>query len=122
MSNCPDDLPCVSVIIACHNAENTLGECIESIVSQDYTGNIEIIVYDDASTDRSRSIVQEWAARLVSHDRIRLILTTNEDVYTSKPHGPAFARNRSVEKCKGSFICVQDADDVAMPNRISMQL
>ena len=50
----------VSFIIPNYNAENTIGKCIESILSQKYKGKIEIIVIDDFSKDKSVNIVSKY--------------------------------------------------------------
>uniref|UniRef100_A0A4W5K8J5 Glycosyltransferase 2-like domain-containing protein n=1 Tax=Hucho hucho TaxID=62062 RepID=A0A4W5K8J5_9TELE len=47
-----------------HNASCWLDECLQGILNQDYTGSMELSVYDDASTDGSRAIVEGWRERL----------------------------------------------------------
>lgn len=51
--------PLVSVILPMYNAENTIAECMDSIIRQTYT-NMEIIVIDDGSTDNSVKIVKGY--------------------------------------------------------------
>ena len=49
--------PKVSVIVNCHNGEKYLKECIKSIINQTYK-NLEIIIFDDNSTDGSKKIIK----------------------------------------------------------------
>lgn len=51
----------VSVVITCYNLERYIGAAIESVISQDYRGDVEIIVVDDCSTDRSLDIAKRFA-------------------------------------------------------------
>lgn len=54
------DLPLVSIVIPVFNVEEYLACCIESVLKQTYT-NLEIILLDDGSTDRSGEICDEYA-------------------------------------------------------------
>lgn len=56
-------IPTVSVVIHTYNQENYIGECIESVISQDYFPNIKIIVIDDASTDSTLDICISFQKR-----------------------------------------------------------
>ena len=55
--------PSVSVIVALFNASEYLEECLDSILSQTYSGAIEVSIYDDASTDNSRAVLDAWVTR-----------------------------------------------------------
>lgn len=52
--------PTISIVLPVYNTETYLRECIESILSQTYT-DFECIIIDDASSDGSREIIQEYA-------------------------------------------------------------
>ncbi|MFM0777986.1 glycosyltransferase, partial [Streptococcus suis] len=54
--------PLISVIVPIYNVENYLRQCLDSIIGQTYQ-NLEILLIDDASTDNSVSICQEYQAR-----------------------------------------------------------
>ncbi len=61
--------PLVSVLIPARNEEKNIGNLISNLAAQEYS-NIEIIVYNDGSTDQTEAIALQWAA---SDKRIRLI-------------------------------------------------
>ena len=89
----------VSVLVNCHNGEKYLGEAINSILNQSYK-NFEIIFFDNASTDKSLSIIQSY-----QDSRIH--------IYKSNNLIPLYdARNRALSYCKGDFISFLDVDDL----------
>ena len=98
--------PRVSVIVACHNAERTLGRAIRSALAEPETA--EVIVIDDASTDGTVRVARAEAA---GAPRVRLIaLDTNA--------GPAAARNRGLDAATAPFVAVLDSDDIFLPGRL----
>lgn len=101
----------VSVVMPLYNAERYVREAIESILSQTYR-NLELIVVDDGSMDRSIDIVTDLASRDV---RIRLF--RNE-----KNLGVAKTRNRAIREACGEYIACLDNDDVALPERLERQV
>lgn len=92
-------MPLVSVIIPVYNVERYLRECVNSVLQQTYT-NIEIILVDDGSTDRSGMICDEYEGR---DARIAVIHKANG--------GLSDARNEGLEICKGEYIAFLDSDD-----------
>lgn len=92
--------PLISVIVPVYNVENYLSECIQSLVCQTYD-NIEIILVDDGSTDKSGLICDSMAE---SDSRIRVIHQNNQ--------GISAARNVGIENARGEFISFVDSDDV----------
>lgn len=90
----------ISVIIPVYNAEPYLERCIESVINQTYTP-LEIILVDDASTDSSRKICQDYASK---EERIKLILHEQNQ-------GQSVARNHGLDICTGALIGFVDADD-----------
>lgn len=89
----------VSIIVPVYNAENFLTQCIESILSQTYN-NIEVLLVNDGSQDRSGKICEDYAARDL---RIKTIHQKNM--------GPSVARNTGISHSKGVFLQFVDADD-----------
>ncbi len=90
----------ISIIISVYNGEKYLKECIESIVNQTYK-NLEIIIINDGSNDKSNEIIKIYANK---DKRIKLINKENSGVSDS--------RNIGIEKSTGDYICIVDQDDV----------
>lgn len=91
--------PLVSIIIPCYNTEAFIEDAIKSAINQIYN-NIEIIIVDDASIDKSLEIISS-----IKDSRIRFIhLDTNK--------GIANARNVGLDNAKGDYICWLDSDDM----------
>ncbi len=98
----------VTVIVPAYNAEKTIQNCINSIQKQSYK-DIEIVVIDDGSTDRTKEIVQ----RLLRKDgRIKIISQYNQ--------GASAARNKGIEKASGEYVTFVDADDEIEPQLIKV--
>lgn len=100
----------VSVVLPAHNAEATIGETLLSVRNQAHD-NIEIIVVDDGSTDRTVEIVAGHAG---VDSRIRLLSQTNG--------GVAAARNAGISAARGDLVALIDSDDLWRPNKIERQL
>ena len=94
----------VSIIVPVYNAEKYLDRCLESILGQSYK-NIEVIVVDDGSTDRSRTMCKKYAER---DSRVKLI--------SQEKNGVLVARLRGISEAKGDFIAWTDADDWLEPD------
>uniref|UniRef100_A0AAZ3RZ31 Glycosyltransferase 2-like domain-containing protein n=1 Tax=Oncorhynchus tshawytscha TaxID=74940 RepID=A0AAZ3RZ31_ONCTS len=107
----------VSIVIPVHNASCWLDECLQGIVDQDYTGSMELSVYDDASTDGSRAIVEGWRERLERRG-VSMVISGHD---SAQPRGVGHAKNQAVSQSSGKYLCFQDADDVMMPQRIHLQ-
>ena|SRR5690625_1743805 len=93
----------VSIIIPIYNAEESLYNCIESILEQTHQ-HIEVILVNDGSTDQSKQICNHYAS---IDERIKVIHQENA--------GPSSARNRGIECATGDFIQFVDADDYIKP-------
>lgn len=90
--------PLVSVIIPIYNVAPYLKECLESVIAQTYS-NLEIILVNDGSTDKSEEIAKEY----LNDWRIELISVPNG--------GLSKARNIGLKKAKGEYIYFIDSDD-----------
>ena len=97
----------VSVVMAVYNGERYLAEQLESLLSQSHR-HLEIIVLDDASTDRSLSIVKEVMAK---DPRIQIH-------QNMKNMGQVAAFLKGMSLVRGEFICFSDQDDVWKPEKI----
>lgn len=103
--------PRITVLMSCFNSFRFLKDSIESIQGQDFK-NFEFLIVDDGSTDDSISIIKEYAAR----DPRILLIMKNEN------SGLADSLNIGMKKAKGTWIARQDADDISLPERLSLQL
>ncbi len=102
--------PLVSVTMVVCNVERFLSEAIESILCQTFT-NFEFVIVDFGSTDNSKTIISRYAAK---DRRLR---------FYEIPHcGLAEARNAASSLGRGKYIAVMDADDVALPGRLSAEV
>lgn len=104
--------PKVSVLIPSYNQEQVIEQTVMSAVAQDYK-NLEVVVSDDASKDRTPQILQELQRKYP--DRLRIFLhQTNLGV--TKNH------TRGLMECRGDFIAFQDGDDLFLPGKITKQV
>lgn len=90
----------ISVIVPVYNIEEYISECIESVINQDYK-NLQIILVDDGSTDKSGKICDDYK---VIDERIEVIHKKNG--------GLGSARNAGLARATGDFISFVDGDDI----------
>lgn len=96
-------------MIPVYNRQDYIGAAIESVLNQSYT-NFELIVHDDASTDRTLEVISSF------HDpRLRII-------HSSHNHGMIGGWNYLLKKSRGDFIKQMGSDDLLAPNCIREQL
>lgn len=93
------DQPLISVIVPVYNVESYLCECIDSILGKSYQ-NIEVILVDDGSTDRSGIICDGYS----TDSKVRVIHQSNQ--------GVSVARNTGIMASRGQFVGFVDSDDV----------
>lgn len=103
------DSPLVSIICVSYNHEQFVAEAIASVFSQTYS-NIELIVVDDASTDRSTDVI---ARSIHDHPKIQF-LSLRENV------GHCKAFNLGWNVSKGEFVIDLAGDDVLLPERVAI--
>ena len=94
------DSPYISIIIPIFNSEKYLVECLDSVVNQATGENIEIILIDDGSTDKSGSICDDYAKMDL---RVKVIHTNH--------NGVSAARNKGIKVAQGEWIVFLDSDD-----------
>ncbi len=102
--------PLVSVLMSVYNSERYLGQTVNSILNQTYQ-NFEFIIIDDGSRDRSPAILDQYAAL---DQRIHVIHRENRGIPKT--------RNELLEKAQGELIAVMDSDDIALPDRLAVQV
>lgn len=93
----------VSVIIPAYNAEKYIEDALNSVLKSKYK-NIEVIVINDGSTDRTADILNEY-----SEKESRLLIINEKNAGVSK------ARNKGIRRARGNFIFFLDADDTINP-------
>lgn len=91
--------PLVTVMVPVYNVERYLERCLDSIVNQTYR-NLEIVLVNDGSTDRSEEICRQYMER---DSRIYL--------YSQKNQGVAAARNTCLDHAHGEYLAFVDSDD-----------
>lgn len=100
-------MPKVSVIIPSYNCERYIAQTLNSVLNQSYK-DIEIIVVDDGSSDRTREIVASFGPS------VQLIAQANA--------GRCAARNRGISQAVGEYICLLDHDDYWFPDKLARQV
>ncbi|MBD2250023.1 glycosyltransferase family 2 protein [Nostoc parmelioides] len=101
-------MPKISVIIPAYNAERTILETINSVLKQTFS-DLEIIVINDGSTDRTVEVIQN-----VDDARLK--------VYSYENSRASGARNHGISHAVGDFISFLDADDLWTPDKLELQL
>lgn len=101
----------VSILTPTFNTEKFIRLTIESAQNQTYT-NWEMILVDDASTDNTVAIIEEFVKK---DSRIKLFKL-------SENRGNGFARNAALEKATGKYIAYLDADDLWFPEKLEKQI
>jgi cellulose synthase/poly-beta-1,6-N-acetylglucosamine synthase-like glycosyltransferase len=95
-------LPYVSIVIPCYNAQDSIAECLDSVVNLFYPKDkMEVIVVDNKSTDRSKDIIRYFPVKLLEEKEI-------QSSYA--------ARNRGIKEAKGEWIAFTDADCIVDRN------
>lgn len=101
----------ISIIMPAYNAQSTIGDSINSVLAQTYT-NWELIIVNDCSTDKTASIIKDFAA---TDHRIHL--------HTNKQNiGCAATRNAAMSKARGQWLAFLDSDDIWRADKLEKQL
>ena len=104
-----EEKPLVSVLIGSYNAERYIVAAVDSALAQTYA-NIEIIIIDDASTDKTRDLLEKY------HDpRIRYLVH-------EKNRGITGTRNHLFQEAKGAFFAYLDCDDLYLPDHVAVEV
>jgi len=97
-----------------YNAEDTIKKCINSVLNQTYSGQLEIIVVNDGSIDNSEKIVDELINENTSNVVIKII--------NKKNGGVSSARNIGLKAAEGDFIALLDSDDEWLCTKLEVQM
>ncbi len=102
--------PAVSVVVPMYNAEEFIGECLDSLLAQTLP-NFEVIIVDDRSTDTSPAVVANYVPRFGG--RLRYFrLQKNSG-------GAGIPRNKGISFARGKYIFFMDADDRIAPEALA---
>lgn len=101
--------PTVSVIIPSYNHEMFIKECIQSVLDQTFQ-DFEIIITDDASSDRTVEIIEEF-----TDTRIRLFKHPEN-------RGASEASNNCIRQARGKYIAMLSSDDAWYPEKLEVQV
>jgi teichuronic acid biosynthesis glycosyltransferase TuaG len=102
--------PLVSIIMPAYNAEKFIEESINSVIGQTFT-NWELVIIDDGSIDNTADIVKRHA---INDHRIKYFYQENGR--------QGKARNAGLKNSKGAFIAFLDADDLWLPDKLTIQV
>jgi glycosyltransferase involved in cell wall biosynthesis len=108
------DKPLVSVIIIFLNAEKFIQEAIESVIYQTYA-NLELLLVDDGSTDKSTNIALEFLNRYPN--KVRYLEHPNHE-----NRGKGASRNIGISNARGVYVAFLDADDIWLPQKLEYQV
>ena len=96
----------ISVVMPVFNGERFVDEAIRSVLAQEAD---ELVIVDDASTDRTRERLDAWMQR---DERVRVI-------HSERNEGIAAALRKGIESSRGEYVALHDCDDVSLPGRFS---
>jgi glycosyltransferase involved in cell wall biosynthesis len=99
----------VSVVMPVYNGAQWLPAALESVLGQTLS-DIEVLVVDDASTDESARLAEGYAAR---DPRVKVLRQPSN-------RGPAAARNVALDRARGTWVAIVDADDEIRPDRLRL--
>lgn len=101
--------PLVSVLMPAFNAEKHIAQAIESVLEQTYP-HFELLILNDGSTDQTQQVIEQF-------DDERIVKT-----HLTQNKGLVHARNQLVAAARGEYIAFLDADDIALPDRLQLQV
>lgn len=103
--------PLISIITPTYNHENFIGDCIDSILAQDYQ-NWELIIIDDGSTDSTEKVISGY-----KDERIMYIKQKNKGIWNLYKN-----YNKALNLSKGELVAILEGDDFWPPYKLSKQL
>jgi glycosyltransferase involved in cell wall biosynthesis len=101
--------PLVSIVTPSYNMGKYIGECIESVLKQDYP-RIEHIIYDGKSADQTKEILKKYQSRKY-WKKIK--------IFIEKDKGQIDGLNKAIQKTRGDILLMLNADDQLMPYAVT---
>jgi glycosyltransferase involved in cell wall biosynthesis len=105
--------PKLSVVVSSYNQRGYITACLDSILAQEVDFPFEVVVSDDFSTDGTRGIINDYAAR---HPELIRVLPNTENV------GPARNYFRAHNAARGEYVAHIDGDDLMLPEKLQRQV
>ena len=102
----------VSIIIPVYNVGNYIGDCLRSVIRQEYSGEIECIIVDDCGTDNSIALVEELIASYKGPIQFKIL-------HHQHNRGLSAARNTGMDAAQGDYIFFLDSDDELIDDSIA---
>lgn len=107
----------VSVVVPSYNAANFIRRALDSLLAQTWT-KLEVIVVDDASSDSTADVVERWIDKKQKYfGEKKFILERN-----AENMGAYASRNKGMERARGDYLTVNDADDFSHPSKVELQV
>ncbi|HDZ9226344.1 TPA: glycosyltransferase [Vibrio cholerae] len=104
------EIPLISIVMPCYNAEKSINQSIQSVLNQTYL-NWELIIVDDCSIDQTPNIVSNIIDSRVHFYRLN-----------ANSGGPSRPRNFALELCRGKYVSFLDADDIWESDKLELQV
>ncbi|EJL6397692.1 glycosyltransferase family 2 protein, partial [Vibrio navarrensis] len=92
----------ISVIVAAYNQQNDLETCVNSVLKQGFSSDVEVLIIDDCSTDNTWSVIKDLSTQYSNVKGFK----------TAVNSGPGIARNIGIEHASGSWVLFLDSDDI----------
>lgn len=109
----PIDLPTVSILVPARNEEKHIGECVQSIIEQDYP-SFEVIALDDQSSDGTLAILEKTAS---SHSKLKVVIGVSPPEGIS---GKNWACTQLAKHAHSDLLFFTDADTVYEPDALKL--
>lgn len=107
-----ESYPVVTVFVGCYNHSRFVEECLDSVRNQTYP-NLQVIIFDDYSTDNSVSVIDTWLKR---HQLDWELIPHNRNI------GICASLNEALRLASGKYVCTIAADDVWLPDKTARQV
>ncbi len=95
----------ISVVMPLRNVESTLAEALDALLAQEWSGDWEVVLVNNRSTDSTLAICKEYAVR---DERVRVVQAAERD-------GLAYARQTGFDATTSPMVLICDGDDVVVP-------
>src|ERR1043165_9173870 len=113
--------PKVSVLITTYNQENLITQTVDSVLMQIVNFDYEIVIGEDASSDRTREIVMELARQ--HPEKIRVLLRDPEVANRERHLSGKMNFLQALQSCRGEYIAILDGDDYfTSPHKLQKQV